>query len=70
MQLRYLRLNTSLFVVRANALFLLLFCHTSHNLFLGHYNCGGVGAAIGHGQFGLIDNWLRYIKDVYRCKLE
>jgi carbonic anhydrase len=35
---------------------------------LGHYNCGGVTAACGSGQYGLIDNWLRSIKDVYRCK--
>jgi carbonic anhydrase len=32
----------------------------------GHYHCGGVKASLGTTQFGLIDNWLRTIKDVYR----
>jgi carbonic anhydrase len=36
----------------------------------GHYGCGGVKAAYENHQFGLLDNWLRNIKDVYHSHRE
>jgi carbonic anhydrase len=36
-----------------------------HVIVVGHYGCGGVRAAMQSRQFGLIDNWLRPIKNLY-----
>lgn len=37
-----------------------------HVIVCGHYGCGGVKAAMTHKDYGIINKWLRNIKDVYR----
>ncbi|MEM8593720.1 MAG: carbonate dehydratase [Pseudomonadota bacterium] len=36
-----------------------------HVLVCGHYGCGGVKAAMGNANNGIVDNWIRPIKDIY-----
>jgi carbonic anhydrase len=41
-----------------------------HVIVCGHYGCGGVRAAMQHQEFGLIDNWLRHLKDIYQMHVD
>jgi carbonic anhydrase len=37
-----------------------------HVIVCGHYGCGGIEAAMTNKSIGLIDNWIRHIKNIYR----
>lgn len=41
-----------------------------HVIVCGHYGCGGIEAAMSNQSFGLIDNWIRHIKNTYRLHKE
>ena len=41
-----------------------------HIIVCGHYGCGGVKAAMGQHSLGMINKWLRNIKEVYRIHEE
>jgi carbonic anhydrase len=41
-----------------------------HIIVCGHYDCGGIKASMTKHNFGIINKWLRNIKDVYRFHRE
>lgn len=41
-----------------------------HVIVAGHYHCGGISAAMSKKQYGLLDNWLLHLKDVYSMHAE
>ncbi|PCI30480.1 MAG: carbonate dehydratase [SAR324 cluster bacterium] len=41
-----------------------------HIIVCGHYGCGGIKASMDKGVNGLVDNWLRHVKDISRFNAE
>jgi len=42
------------------------YLNVEHIIVCGHYGCGGVKASLTNKSFGIINKWLRNIKDVHR----
>jgi len=41
-----------------------------HIMVVGHYGCGGVRAAMDDMRIGIVDNWIRHVKDVRNQHLD
>lgn len=41
------------------------YLHIKNVIVCGHYGCGGIKAAMEDNELGLVDNWLRSVRDVY-----
>lgn len=44
--------------------------HIKHVIVCGHHNCGGIAAAMQDKSYGLMDQWIWNIKNVYRIHRE
>lgn len=46
--------------------FAVQYLNVKHIIICGHYNCGGIKAAMEPHDFGILNPWLRNIRDAYR----